>query len=81
LLIKVPFKTNCLIEWNKNSKGIFSETSQEHYDFGYGFWAGLLFWAVKTSWHPILIAISGLALFLAIISWCKLKAFKSLRDD
>jgi hypothetical protein len=26
-------------QWNKNSKGIFSEAFQEHYDFGcpYGF--------------------------------------------
>ncbi len=36
-------------------------------------WVGLLFWAVKTSWNPILILMSGLALFMAIISWYELK--------
>jgi hypothetical protein len=36
-------------------------------------WMSLLFWAVETSWHPILILMSGLSLFIAITSWCKLK--------
>jgi hypothetical protein len=38
------------------------------------FWVGPLAWAVRTSWHPILILISGLALFLAIVSWRERKA-------
>ena len=37
-------------------------------------WLGLLFWAIKTSWQPSLIMISGLALFTAIISYSKLKS-------
>ena len=37
-------------------------------------WLGLLFWAIKTSWQPSLIMISGLALFTAIISCSKLKS-------
>ena len=49
--------------------------------WGLIFWAGLLSWAVRTSWHPMLILLSGLALFMAIISWCELKACKSLKDD
>ncbi len=49
--------------------------------WGIVFWMALLFWAVRTSWHPTLILTSGLALFLAIISWCELKACKSLKDD
>ena len=41
--------------------------------WGMVFWVGLLSLAVITSWHPILILISGLALYMAIISWCELK--------
>ena len=37
-------------------------------------WLGLLFWAIKTSWQPSLIMISGLALFTVIISYSKLKS-------
>jgi hypothetical protein len=40
------------------------------------FWVGLLYWAVITSWHPITILISGLALFMALVSWCELKVSK-----
>ncbi len=36
-------------------------------------WIGMLSWAVGTSWHPVLILISGFALFVAIISWRKLR--------
>lgn len=32
--------------------------------------AGLLIWAITTSWSPILIFFSGFALFEAIFSWC-----------
>ena len=38
------------------------------------FWVALLFFAIQTSWHPLLIMMSGLALFMAIISWSKLMA-------
>jgi len=31
---------------------------------------GLLLWAITTTWSPILIFFSGLALFEAIFSWC-----------
>ena len=37
-------------------------------------WVALLFFAIQTSWHPLLIMMSGLALFMAIISWSKLMA-------
>ena len=37
-------------------------------------WLAFLFWAVKTSWHPLLILLSGFALFIAIISFRKLKS-------
>ena len=40
------------------------------------FWIGLLYWAVTTSWHPIIILMSGLALFIALVSWCELKVSK-----
>ncbi|PIR45804.1 MAG: hypothetical protein COV08_03115 [Candidatus Vogelbacteria bacterium CG10_big_fil_rev_8_21_14_0_10_49_38] len=32
--------------------------------------AGLLLWAITTSWSPILIFFSGFAFFEAIFSWC-----------
>ena len=65
----------------KNHKEYFQKFARSIMILGMVFWVGFLFWAVKTSWHPILILISGLALFLAIISWRELKACKSLRGD
>ena len=32
------------------------------------FWVTILFFAIQTSWHPLLIMMSGLALFIALIS-------------
>jgi TM2 domain-containing membrane protein YozV len=32
--------------------------------------AGLLLWAITTTWSPILIFFSGFAFFEAIFSWC-----------
>jgi len=32
--------------------------------------AGLLLWAITTSWSPILLFFSGFALFEALFSWC-----------
>lgn len=32
--------------------------------------AGLLLWAITTTWNPILIFFSGFALFEAVFSWC-----------
>ena len=40
---------------------------------GVFFWVGLLSWAVRTSWDPIIILMSGLALFMVIISGRELK--------
>ena len=37
------------------------------------FWVALLCFAIQTSWHPLLIMMSGLALFIAIISLSKIK--------
>ena len=36
------------------------------------FWLTILFFAIQTSWHPLLIMMSGLALFIALISRSKL---------
>jgi len=36
--------------------------------------AGLLLWAITTTWSPILIFFSGFALFEAIFSWCAIYA-------
>lgn len=36
--------------------------------------AGLLLWAITTTWNPILIFFSGFAFFEAIFSWCGLYA-------
>ena len=40
---------------------------------GVVFWVNLLFLAVTTTWHPLLILMSGFALFVTIISWRELK--------
>ena len=40
------------------------------------FWFGLLSWAVSTSWHPLLILTSGLALFILLNSWYGYKVSK-----
>ena len=40
---------------------------------GVVFWVSLLFLAVTTTWHPLLILMSGFALFVTIISWRQLK--------
>ena len=40
---------------------------------GVYFWLILLFLAVTTTWHPLLILMSGFALFVTIISWRELK--------
>ena len=63
----------------KIQKEYFQKLSKKTMIGGMVFWVGLLFWAIRTSWHPTLILISGLALFLAIISWYKIKSCKSLR--
>jgi len=65
----------------KIQREYFQKFSRNTMIWGIVFWMTLLFWAVRTSWHPTLILTSGLALFLAIISWCELKACKSLKDD
>ena len=38
---------------------------------GVFFWMTILFFAIQTSWHPLLIMMSGLALFIALISRSK----------
>ena len=40
---------------------------------GVFFWVTFLFFAIQTSWHPLLIMMSGVALFIAIISRSKFK--------
>jgi hypothetical protein len=40
---------------------------------GVVFWGSFLFWAVTTTWNPLLILMSGFALFVTIISWRQLK--------
>ena len=40
---------------------------------GVVFWVSLLFLAVTTTWNPLLILMSGFALFVTIISWRELK--------
>jgi len=39
--------------------------------FGFFFWVTFLFFAIQTSWHPLLIMISGLALFITLTSRSK----------
>ena len=53
----------------KTQKYYFHKFSKINIVLGVLFWLGLLCFAVNTSWHPILILISGFALFIAITSW------------
>ncbi len=50
-------------------KNFFQKFSKINMILGLIFWVGFLGFAVKTSWHPILIILSGFALFIAITSW------------
>lgn len=58
----------------KIQKHGFHEFANRNMIGGLIIWLALLFWAVKTSWHPLLILISGLSLFISIISYRKLKS-------
>jgi hypothetical protein len=42
--------------------------------FRLGIGIALLLWAITTSWNPLLIFLSGFALFEALFSWCGLYA-------
>lgn len=53
----------------KIQKEYFQNFARNTIILGLIFWVGLLSWAVRTSWHPILILMSGLALFMVITSW------------
>ena len=57
----------------KIQRKYFQKYARVNMVLGVIFWLGFLCWAVTTSWHPILILTSGLALFMFIISWSKLK--------
>jgi hypothetical protein len=54
----------------KTPKNYFYNFSKINMVLGVVFWLGLLGIAVKTSWHPILIIMSGISLFMALMS-CK----------
>ena len=53
----------------KTQRLYFQRFSMINMVLGIILWVGLLSFAVKTSWHPILIMMSGIALFIAISSW------------
>jgi hypothetical protein len=57
----------------KVQKTYFQKFARSIMVWGLVIWVGLLAWAVKTSWHPILIVISGLALFIAVMTGSKKK--------
>ena len=46
----------------------FQSSAKNIIIFGVFFWVTILFFAIQTSWHPLLIMMSGLALFIALIS-------------
>jgi hypothetical protein len=58
----------------KFQTGYFQRSAKSIMVCGVFFWLAFLFFAIQTSWHPLLIMMSGLALFMAIISWSKLMA-------
>jgi len=49
------------------------KTTKASIYLGVFFWVSLLFLAITTTWHPLLILMSGFALFVTIISWRELK--------
>ena len=53
----------------KIQKGYFNRFPRSTMILGVIIWASLLGWAITTSWNPILIILSGLALFITITSW------------
>ena len=69
LLVGWVVSTLLKISGIKVQKKYFQKFARSTMTLGLIFWMGLLFWAVKTSWHPILILMSGLALFMVITSW------------
>jgi len=69
LLVGWVVSTLLKISGIKIQKEYFQKFARSTMTGGLIFWMGLLFWAVKTSWHPILILMSGLALFMVITSW------------
>ena len=58
----------------KFQTGYFQRSAKSIMICGVFFWLAFLFFAIQTSWHPLLIMMSGLALFMAIFSWSKLMA-------
>ena len=58
----------------KFQTGYFQRSAKSIMICGVFFWLAFLFFAIQTSWHPLLIMMSGLALFMVIISWSKLMA-------
>jgi hypothetical protein len=57
----------------KFQKKYFRRSAKYIMNCGVFFWVTFLLFAIQTSWHPLLIIMSGIALFMAIISWSKLK--------
>jgi hypothetical protein len=49
----------------------FQSSAKNIIIYGVFFWVTILFFAIQTSWHPLLIIMSGLALFIALISRSK----------
>ena len=49
----------------------FQSSAKNIIIYGVFFWVTILFFAILTSWHPLLIMMSGLALFIALISRSK----------
>ena len=53
-----------------NTRGVYKNISKSDRLIRFGISVALLFWAIITTWNPILIFFSGFALFEAIFSWC-----------
>ena len=57
----------------KIQRKYFQKYARVNMVLGVILWLAPLCWSITTSWHPILILTSGLALFMVIISWSELK--------
>ena len=68
VLLKIMKISGIKIQWK-----YFQKFAKVFMVLGVFFWVGLLSWAVRNSWDPIIILMSGFALFMVIISGRELK--------
>ena len=73
LVILIGFVISKILNINriKFQTKYFQSSAKNIIIFGVFFWVTILFFAIQTSWHPLLIMMSALVLFMALISRSK----------